>query len=56
MTENPKIDHAKDWKSPLNPSQNKDEILDELVRILARGAAKQDFEDMLAQENTDSIH
>lgn len=56
MTNNQEMNHGKDWKSNHKASQNKDEFLNDLVTILARGAAKRDFEEMLAQERSETLH
>ncbi|MEM0909427.1 MAG: hypothetical protein AAGJ37_00540 [Pseudomonadota bacterium] len=56
MTECIERSQIKKWKSSVEASHNKDEFLDELVRILARSAAKQDFEEALKHEKTKTIH
>ena len=56
MTNNHEMNHGNDWKSDHKASQNKDKFLNDLVKILARGAAKRDFEEMLAQEHTETRH
>lgn len=56
MTINHEIDQVKEWKTPTHSSQNVDTRMLEFVHLIARRAAQNDFEKILEQDQSKTIH